>query len=168
MDLGWISMDLDWIFYGFHGSGVDFPWNPPTSLQVGVLDLVWIGVFLSLMKLPLMDFHGMGWIWGGFSMEFMDFGWISMDPDWIFYGFHGSGMDFPWNSWISAGFSWIRTGFSTDFFNLGWIFHGILGFRIDFYGSGLDFLRIPWIWGGFSMEFIDFGYGFPGCRMAFH
>ena len=24
MDLGWISMDLDWIFYGFHGSGMDF------------------------------------------------------------------------------------------------------------------------------------------------
>ena len=22
-----ISMDLDWIFYGFHGSGVDFSWN---------------------------------------------------------------------------------------------------------------------------------------------
>ena len=56
-----------------------------------------------------MDFHGSGldflrisWIWDGFSMEFMDFGWISMDLDWIFYGFHGSGVDFSWNSWFSA------------------------------------------------------------------
>ena len=107
-----VFMDLEWIFHGihgfqldFHGSGMDFlrmsclsgklPWsNPPTSLQVGVLDLVWIGVFLSLMKLPLMDFLGMGWIWGGFSMEFMDLGLISMDLAWIFYGCHGCRVNF--------------------------------------------------------------------------
>ena len=50
-----------------------------------------------------MDFHGSGldflwilWTWGGFSMDFMDFGWMTMDLDWIFYGFHGSGVDFRW------------------------------------------------------------------------
>ena len=81
------------------------------------------------------DFHGSGldflwisWIWGGCSMEFMDFDWMTMDPDWIFYGF-----------------PCIRTGFSTSFFDLGWIFHEILGFRIDFHWSGLDFLWISWI-----------------------
>ena len=29
-------------------------------------------------------------------MDFMDFGWMTMDLDWIFYGFHGSGVDFRW------------------------------------------------------------------------
>ena len=70
-------------------------------------------------------------------MEFMDFDWMTMDPDWIFYGF-----------------PCIRTGFSTSFFDLGWIFHEILGFRIDsidpdwiFYGfheSRVDFVDFPW------------------------
>ena len=87
-------MDLGLIFHGIHGFQLDFH-------ESG------------------MDFLRISWIWGGFSMEFMDFGWISMDPDWIFYGFHGSGVDFPWNSWISAGFPWIWHGFSTDVMDVG-------------------------------------------------
>ena len=79
MDLGWISMDLDLIFYGFHGSEVDLRWNS------------WISA-----RFP--------WIWHGFSTDFMDVGWISMDLDWIFYRFHGSEKDLSWNSWF---FGWI-------------------------------------------------------------
>ena len=61
------------------------------------------------------DFHGSGldflrisWIWGGCSMEFMDFDWMTMDPDWIFYSstdFHASGLDFLRVSLIWGGFS---------------------------------------------------------------
>ena len=94
---------------------------------------------------PRIDFLRISWIWVGCSMEFMDFRYMTMDPDCFFHGFHGSGVDFRWNSWISAGFPWIRTGFSTDFFDLGWISHGILGFRVDFHGSGLVFLWISWM-----------------------
>ena len=54
MDLGWIPLDLDLIFYGFHGSAVDFPWKS------------WI-----LDRFP--------WIRIGFSPDFIDVGWISMD-----------------------------------------------------------------------------------------
>ena len=107
-------------------------------------------------------FLRISWIWGGFSMEFMDFRWISMDPDWIFYGFLRSGVDFPWNSWISNGFPWIPTGFSMDFMDLGWInFMDLLMefclrpkrcinlalFFYEFHGSGVDVSWNSWISG---------------------
>ena len=36
----------------------------------------------------------LGWIGDGFSMDFIDLGWISMDLGLNFYGIHGSGMNF--------------------------------------------------------------------------
>ena len=75
-------MDLGWIFHGIHGFRLDFHGSG-------------------------LDFLRISWIWGGFSMEFMDLDWISMDLAWIFYGFHGyrvdfhaSGLDFLRISWI--------------------------------------------------------------------
>ena len=114
-----ISMDPDWIFYGFHGSGMD----QFHGSSYGVLPPS------KTVHKPRIVFLRISWIWGGCFMEFMDFRYMTMDPDCFFFGFHGSGMDFRWNSWISTGFPWIRTGFSTNFFDLGWIFYEILGFE---------------------------------------
>ena len=60
ISLGWISMDLGWIFHGF--AGMDFP-------QI-FMGLGWISTDL-------------GWVRGG-SMDFMDLGWTGMDFELIF------------------------------------------------------------------------------------
>ena len=100
-----ISMDPDWIFYGFHGSGMDqfhgssYGVLPPSKtvnetshcFSTNFMDLGWM--FHGIHGFQAHD-HGSGliflrisWIWNGFSMEFIDFYWISMDPNWIFYKF---------------------------------------------------------------------------------
>ena len=61
-------MDLDWIFYGFHGSEVDFPWNS------------WISGGFPWIRI---GFSPDAWIWDGFSTEFMDLEWISMDLEYM-------------------------------------------------------------------------------------
>ena len=150
-------MDLDWVFYGFHGSGVDFPWNS------------WISA-------------GFPWIRTGFSTDFMDLEWIFHGIHGPRLDFHGSGMDFLRISWMSGGFPWIWTGFSTDFMDhvlrISWIWDGFsmefiaLCFLFSYGGlqtskSGADKSRMEelpisfisdgfsWIWIGFSMEFIN-------------
>ena len=60
ISLGWISMDLGWIFHGF--AGMDFA-------QI-FMDLGWISTDL-------------GWVRGR-SMDFMDLGWTGMDFELIF------------------------------------------------------------------------------------
>ena len=80
------------------------------------MDLEWI--FLGISA-------GFPWIWRGFSTDFMDVRWISMDLDWIFYGFHESGVDFSWN------FGWISM-------DLAWIFYGFHRCRVDFHGVDID------------------------------
>ena len=63
----------------------------------------------------------MGWIWGGFSMEFMDLGWISMDLGWSWGGFSLEFMDLGWIS-----------------MDLAWIFYGCHGCRVNFHGVDID------------------------------
>ena len=143
MDLGWISMDLDWIFYGFHGSGMDFPWNSWISSGFPriSMDLLWIfyrfhgceplGTLLSVPSF---------FLWSSASVQT-----VQINTAWIFYEFHGSRMDSPGSGLDFLRFSWIWNGFSMEFMDfswismdLAWIFYGCHACRVNFHGVDID------------------------------
>ena len=100
MDLGWLSMDLPWIFYGFHGSRVDFHgpslWRPK---DLEGFPWVWDGSGV--------DFPWNSWIWGGFP-------WIWDGPGVVLLWIHGSWLDFH-----GFGMDFLRIYISSDLCFIG-------------------------------------------------
>ena len=72
-------------------------------------------------------------------MEFIDFGWISMDLVCIFYGFHGCRVDFHGSGLDFLRISLIWAGFSMEFLDFEWISMDPDWIFYGFHGSGVDF-----------------------------